>query len=220
MEEAFIVEGRGKKHDLSKDKKTAEYVLAAKFFTRRLINVEAVARTFCPLWHMKRNFEVSMVGDNVVLIVFEWEVDAEKVIQGEPWVFNRHLVVLQRYDGTTPINKLSFDSSTFWVQIHNLPFSLMTIEAAISLGETMGVVPKPKDEAEMRGGQFMRVRVAVDVTKPLCCGRTITWDQGRDRWVYFLYERLPNLCYWCGLLSHDDKGCVVWLNSKGSPSKE
>lgn len=219
MEEAFIVEGRGKKHDLSKEKKTAEYVLAAKFFTRRLINVEAVARTFCPLWHMKRNFEVSMVGDNVVLIVFEWEVDAEKVMQGEPWVFNRHLVVLQRYDGTTPINKLSFDSSTFWVQIQNLPFSLMTIEAAISLGETMGVVSKPKDEAEMRG-QFMRVRVAVDVTKPLCCGRTITWDQGRDRWVYFLYERLPNLCYWCGLLSHDDKGCVVWLNSKGSPSKE
>lgn len=220
MEEAFIVEGRGKKHDLSKEKKTAEYVLAAKFFTRRLINVEAVARTFCPLWHMKRNCEVSMVGDNVVLIVFEWEVDAEKVIQGEPWVFNRHLVVLQRYNGTTPINKLSFDSSTFWVQIQNLPFSLMTIEAAISLGETMGVVSKPKDEAEMRGGQFMRVRVAVDVTKPLCCGRTITWDQGRDRWVYFLYERLPNLCYWCGLLLHDDKGCVVWLNSKGSPSKE
>ena len=89
-----LLEVEGKKHDLSKEKKTAEYVLAAKSFTRRSINVEAVARTFRPLWRTKRNFEVSMAGDNVVLITFEWEVDAEKVIQGEPWVFDRHLVVL------------------------------------------------------------------------------------------------------------------------------
>ena len=71
--------------------------LAAKFFTWRSINVEAVARTFRPLWRTKRNFEVSMAGDNVVLIAFEWEVDAKKVIEGEPWMFGRHLVVLQRY---------------------------------------------------------------------------------------------------------------------------
>ena len=96
----------------------------------------------------------------------------------------------------------------------------MMIEVVISLGETMGLVLKPKDEAEMRGGQFMRVRVVVDVTKPLCRGRMITWDQGRDRWVYFLYKRLPKFCYWCGFLSHDDKECMVWLNSKESLSKE
>ena len=89
-----LSEAEGKKHDLSKEKKTAKYVLAAKFFTRRSINVEAMARTFRPLWRTKRNFEVSMAGDNVVLIAFEWEVDVEKVIEGEPWVFDRHLVVL------------------------------------------------------------------------------------------------------------------------------
>ena len=217
MEEAFLVGGRGKE---AKEKKTTKYVLAAKFFTRRSINVEAVARTFRSLWRTKRNFEVSMAGEKMVLIAFEWEVNTKKVLQGEPWVFDRHLVVLQRYDGTASINELSFDKTSFWVHIHNLPFSLMTIEAAINLGETLGIVSKPKDEADMKGGLFIRVRVAVNVTKPLCRGRTITWDQGRDRWVYFLYEWLPNLCYWCGLLFHDDKECVVWLSSKGSLLKE
>ena len=48
-----LLEAEGKKHDLSKEKRTAEYVLAAKFFTRRSINVEAVARTFRPLWRTK-----------------------------------------------------------------------------------------------------------------------------------------------------------------------
>lgn len=32
----------------------------------------------------------------------------------------------------------------------------------------------------------------------------------------FRFERLPNLCYWCGRLTHDDKDCSVWIDSEGS----
>ena len=39
-------------------------------------------------------------------------------------------------------------------------------------------------------------------------------------WVSFKYECLPNICYWCGCLDHDDKDCEVWLNSEGSLTKE
>ena len=35
-----------------------------------------------------------------------------------------------------------------------------------------------------------------------------------------MYEQLPNICYWCGLLTHDDKECDVLLNSKGTLSVE
>ncbi|XP_023888298.1 uncharacterized protein LOC112000407 [Quercus suber] len=202
--------------DLSSDKRNKGSVLAAKFFTRRSLNIEAVARTFRPLWQTRSSFEVSDAGNNVLLIAFELEVDAEKVLHGEPWAFDRHLVVFQKYDGSTPIQELRFTTTNFWVQLHNLPYSLLTTEAALSLGKTIGVVTKPKDVSEMRGGNFMRVRVAVDITKPLCRGRWVTWDQTEKGWVSFLYERLPNICYWCGHLSHDDKDCVLWLSSKGT----
>ena len=36
----------------------------------------------------------------------------------------------------------------------------------------------------------------------------------------FMYELLPNICYWCGLLSHDDKECEMWLRSKDGLSTE
>ena len=215
-----LSEAEGKKCDLSKDKKQLEHVLAAKFFTRRPINVEVVARTFRPIWRTKRKFEVSLMGDNILLFEFELETNIEKVLQGEPWVFDRHLVALQQFDGSMPVQELSFDKANFWVQIHNLPFSLMTVEAAVNLGESLGVVAKPKDIAEMRGGNFMRVRVAVDVTKPLCRGRMITWDHGIEGWMPFMYERLPNIYYWCSHLSHDDKECEVWLSSKGKLAEE
>ena len=90
------------------------------------------------------------------------------------------------------------------------------MEAALSIGKTLGIITKPKDAAEMRGGNFMRVRVAMDITKPLCKGRKVSWDQMEKGGISFCYKRLPNICYWCGLLSHDDKDCVLWLNNKGT----
>ena len=77
------------------------------------MNIEAVARTFKPIWCTQRNFKVTSAGDNLVLIAFELEVDVEKVLQGELWKFDRHLVVLQRYDGITLVMNLSFDKTSF-----------------------------------------------------------------------------------------------------------
>ena len=62
----------------------------------------------------------------------------------------------------------------------------------------------------------MRVRVIVGVSKPLCRGRKISWDAECEGWAAFMYERLPNICYWCGSVSHDDKDCSLWLHSKGT----
>ena len=80
---------------LSKKQVTSDYVVAAKFFTRRALSMEAVVHTFHPLWHMKEGFEVTNASNNVLLFVFEGEVDAEKVLLGEPWSYDRHLVVLE-----------------------------------------------------------------------------------------------------------------------------
>ena len=74
--------------------------MAAKFFTRRNVNVEAVAKTFRPLWQTRGKFEVCEGKDNVLLFDFELEADAEKVVQGQPWAFDRHSVAMQRYDGS------------------------------------------------------------------------------------------------------------------------
>ena len=131
----------------------------------------------------------------MVLFDFELEVDIEKVLMGETWTFNRHLVVLECYDGSTLVQKLHFRTTSFWVQIHDLPFSFLTTRVAISIGETLGVVAIPKDRSEMRGSNFMRVRVAIDITKALCRGRCVSWSLESEGWVSFKYEQLPNLCY-------------------------
>ena len=80
----------------------------------------------------------------------------------------------------------------------------MTHKVAKELCENVGMVDRATDLSDMVGGSFMRVRVVIDVAFPLCRGRLISFDKGEEGWVSFKYERLPNICYWCGCLNHSD----------------
>ena len=42
------------------------------------------------------------------------------------------------------------------------------------------------------------------------------WRMEKKTWITFKYERLPNICYWCGRLDHNDRDCEIWLESEGS----
>ena len=165
----------GEKVVLSGTNQASDCVIAAKFFTKRALNMEVVGRTFRPLWHTKESFHITNVGDNVPLFMFDLETDAEKVLLGEPWSYDRHLIVLQRYDGSKPVKEIEFRHCKFWIQIHDIPFKFMTPKTAVEIGESIGRVSIPPNPSELKGGTFMRVRVSVNVTRPLCRGRKVAF---------------------------------------------
>lgn len=67
---------------------------------------------------------------------------------------------------------------------------------------------------------FKGVRVNIDISLSLCRGRVVTLANGKNSWFTFKYKRLPNICYWCGHKTHDDKNCELWIRSKGSISSD
>ena len=91
-------------------------------------------------------------------------------------------------------------------------------ETTIELGETLGEVSIEETEKEMVGGDFVRVRVRIDVLKPLSRVRRVVLDEDTKIWVSFKYEKLTNFCYCCGMVSHDEKECEKWLARKGANS--
>ena len=60
----------------------------------------------------------------------------------------------------------------------------------------------------------------VDISKPLYRGRHVSLEDGKTHWVSFKYERLPNLYYWCGCLTHNDRDCEKWIESEVSLKPE
>ena len=91
---------------------------------------------------------------------------------------------------------------------------------AEKLCDTVGEVQKSIGAVDDDGGSFFRVRVLVDITLPLCRGRVISLPNGSKSWVNFKYEWLPNMCYWCGRLDHNDRDCELWIESKGTLTTE
>lgn len=141
----------------SKNLSSKEFVIAARFLTRRALNVEAIRRTFKPLWRARKEFKIREARDHVLLFFFELESDAERVIATELWSFDKHLVLLQRYDNSAPARTLRFTKMKFWVQLHGLPMHMLDPETTYELGKTIGPVIPFVNPKEMLGGDFLRV---------------------------------------------------------------
>ena len=75
----------------------------------------------------------------------------------------------------------------------------------------------PSTECSDRGrGKFYEGPGACRYFPTLCRGQVIAFDDNREQWVTFKYERLPILCYWCGCLTHSDMDCDLWIESEGT----
>lgn len=72
------------------------------------------------------------------------------------------------------------------------------------------------DKNEIARGEYIRVRVCIDISKPLLRGKRICVGAYKPFWVRFAYERLPNFCYLCGTIGHSQKECSHWKSSMES----
>jgi hypothetical protein len=111
----------GDRFNLGSSTQAVSYSLAMKFYTRRVINIEAVIRTFKPLWRTEKGFLARDMGDNILLFEFEDGADMERVLFSEPWSYDKYLVAFRKVVEDVEIENVVFDQVAFWVQIHNLP---------------------------------------------------------------------------------------------------
>lgn len=75
--------------------------------------------------------------------------------------------------------------------MHDLRVRFRRKKVAEQICEAAGRINVSTDDFESEGDNFMRVRVLVDITQPLCKGRAISVDNDKELWVSFKYERLP-----------------------------
>lgn len=55
-------------------------------------------------------------------------------------------------------------------------------------------------------GEFLRVRIVLDLSKPLSQGRLLKLKE-KSIWVAFQCEKIPKFCFNCGVIRHGNKGC-------------
>jgi hypothetical protein len=105
-----------------------------------------------------------------------------------------------------PTESVDLNFINVWIQIHKLPIgyrneSLIKNLVEKKVGKCISV------ELNVQGiGNFVRVRVRLDVRLPLA--RVVTISREKQREFYAVkYEKIPRFCGFCGLLGHIHTEC-------------
>lgn len=94
----------------------------------------------------------------------------------------------------------------FWIQLYDVLVGFMTEVVGRQLGDFFGkflLYDKKNDASLWR--EYMRIRVRIDVRKPLKRKKKITTKSGKEYVVHCKYEHLGDLCFVCGMLSHTER---------------
>jgi len=91
----------------------------------------------------------------------------------------------------------------FWIQVHDLPTGFMSEKAGKDIANFMGEFLEydAKNNSNYLRS-YMRIRVLLDVLKPLKRVKKNKKPGGETSIIKFKYERLGNFCYYCGMLGH------------------
>ena len=230
---------RGKVTIRSKMKENGEKILAGCLVGKVLLNREEKKESFkaalLPVWKTMKDVKIEELGENIFIFQFGSEADKRKVFTGGPWHFDKALIVLTELAGIGEITKQAFTHVSFWVQILNVPIMCMNKETIRELGEAIGRVEEvATDITGACFGKYIRLRISVDITKPLIKalymkqeededkmdrgeeeeGDDTTKEGGEEKEITMpvRYERLPDFCYVCEHVGHQYRECTNYKN--------
>ncbi|GJR53596.1 reverse transcriptase [Tanacetum coccineum] len=139
-------------------------------------------------------------------------LDLKRVLEDGLWSFERNLVVLKSIDNDEQPSEHEMKKVPLWIRLFNVPLSRRNKShvggIAAKLGEVLGV----DNFYFVNRGKHNRARVMINITMPLCRYVTVLNLHNTKVQVHVQYERMPNFCYWCGLLGHTVKECLTKPN--------
>ena len=183
--------------------------LMGKFLTCKSFNKQAAKNTMRRAWGLEDSLRITEVGPNLFQFKFTFEFDLNRVFRGSPWTFDNQLLLLKQWRRGMTVENTSMETASLWIQIWGAPLDMFTSQVTKEVGSRLGAV----EEVKQRSGQdelhyFMRVRMALPISKPICRGSFIAGSDGEKHWVKFKYEWLQLFCHYCGMLGHDVKNCA------------
>ena len=186
--------------------------LIGKFLTCKSFNKKAAKNTLRRAWGLDDKVQMVEVGSNLFQFKFNSEFDLERIFNGGPWSFDNQMLLLTKWRQGMTAHNVRLNSASLWVQIWGAPFDMVSPKVAVEVGGRLGeVVEVEKRRKQDDPSYFMRVKVALPITKPLRRGGYLAGTDGARHWVTFKYERLPLLCHYCGVLGHDMRHCASYF---------
>lgn len=194
-----------------------ELCLVGRFLTENNINVRSMRSKMADAWRPAMGVTIKDLRIGLFLFQFYHKDDLLWVQKGGPWSFDNAVLVLNSIATREDPLKVPLVEVNFWIQIYNLPTGFMTEGVGKQLGNFFSTfLEYDANNNTSIWRECMRIRIKVDVRKPLKRKKKIKERNGSECIVQCKYERLGDFCFSCGLLSHTERFCQRKLEAPGS----
>lgn len=188
-----------------------KWAVLVKLASGRPLQKEGMEETFGKVWQSSKPALFQRVERDSLLISFKVQEDQRRVLEGGPWTYEGSVLLMQRWK--PGMNGEDFECFKFniWVHIHNLPFELRSQSFAMELAKLAGDVKESNGQEKTAcsgfAREYMRVRIELDTSKPILQGFFLRRSGRKPVWIYLKYAKLPNMCFNCGLFTHEIRTC-------------
>lgn len=209
--ESFTFEGDGEEEN-----NRYELCLIGRFLTKKNLNVRAMKSKMADVWKPTMGINIKEIEPVIFLFQFYHKEDLQWVVNGGPWSFdNVMLIVATIPNGEEPV-KVPLWHLNIWIQIYDIPTGLMNETVGKQLGNFFGefIQYDAKNNTSI-WREYMRIKIKIDVRKPLKRKKKITRKNIMETIVTCKYERLGELCFSCGMISHTEHFCRRFIDKRG-----
>ncbi|KAF4390189.1 hypothetical protein G4B88_005107, partial [Cannabis sativa] len=186
----------------------ANQVLLGKIIGRHRLGKGAIQGSLKLSWNAIKGWKWKEIEDGILQFTFARREDAMNVLARRPWFVCGYLVVIMPWPTWLSPAEVRFDKTPIWVHIDSIPpfyWNLSNLKELASKASPVYELPPGIEDAI--GMSTLRFRATIDLNKPIFSGFFLRRQRLKDLWLQYKYERLPKVCFKCGILTHDQSTC-------------
>ncbi|XP_031131711.1 uncharacterized protein LOC116033096 [Ipomoea triloba] len=176
----------------NEDLDTKSYMLVGSLMTEKMVCFNYLKETMAQTWRHRKGMMAEEVAPNLFIFYFCHKKDRQRILDDGPWSYDQNLLVLQKIESKDSPFDADFSKTEFWVQIHKIPQRFSNPKIAEIIGAHLGeFIKSDLEHFDGTRSALIRVRVILDITKPLKRRIKIKVSPEENICMECKYERLP-----------------------------
>jgi hypothetical protein len=117
-------------------------------------------------WKPGKKVLILQADNGCFLFQFNHRLDAAKVLDEGPWLFDNYNMVIERIAPCVVSASVNLNYLDLWIQVHHLPFGCIQPKVGQAVGRFLGEL-KEYNHRNTVHSTYMRLKVRINVNKPL-----------------------------------------------------